>query len=83
LLEEIGKKIRTTDWTYLYTQDYRRRAIAVYQVDHWFGARVVFDGSVYETEADLEEFVIDRCKQVIDQSFPQPAREIDADDIPF
>lgn len=70
------------DWVYLRTVTYRRRNIAIYQVDHWFRARVLFNGSVYETEADLEEFLIERCKQVIDQTFPQPARET-YDEIPF
>lgn len=68
-------------WIYLHTQEYRGKEIAIYSVDHWFGGRVI--GTTHQTEADLEEFVIDRCKQVIDQLFQQPAREIYTDDIPF
>lgn len=68
-------------WNYLYTQEYRGKAIAIYQVNHWFGGRIV--GTPHETEADLEEFVIARCEQVIDQLFPIPVCEKDYDDIPF
>ncbi|MFM7886629.1 MAG: hypothetical protein ACKPCM_08065 [Pseudanabaena sp.] len=72
----------TNEWKYLHKVSYRGSDIAIYQVDHWFGARVVFQGYAYETEADLEEYVLERCEKKIDQSFPQPALEI-YEDIPF